>query len=33
MDMYTQAVTEVERSAHDRVVRQIMGGGTRAEEA
>jgi integrase len=25
MDVYTQAVTEVKRSAHDRVVRQIMG--------
>ena len=25
MDVYTQAVTEVKRNAHDRVVRQIMG--------
>lgn len=26
MDVYTQAITEVKRSAHNRVVRQIMGG-------
>ncbi|GAA3766765.1 tyrosine-type recombinase/integrase [Terriglobus aquaticus] len=32
MDVYTQAVTEVKRSAHNRVVRQIMGGGTHGEE-
>ena len=32
MDVYTQAVTEVKRSAHNRVVRQIMGGGKRDEE-
>lgn len=32
MDVYTQAVTEVKRSAHNRVVRQIMGGGERDEE-
>ena len=25
MDVYTQAVTEVKRTAHSRVVRQIMG--------
>lgn len=32
MDVYTQAVTEVKRSAHNRVVRQIMGGGKRDED-
>jgi integrase len=30
MDVYTQAVTDVKRTAHGRVARQIMG--TRAEK-
>ena len=32
MDVYTQAVTEVKRTAHNRVVRQIMGRGKGDEE-
>ena len=31
-DVYTQAVTEIKRSAHNRVVQQIMGIETRSEE-
>ena len=32
MDVYTQAVTEVKRTAHNRVVRQILGRGKGDEE-
>jgi integrase len=32
MDVYTQAVTEVKRTAHSRVARQIMGGGEAEDE-
>ncbi len=32
MDVYTQSVTEVKRSAHNRVVSQIMGGASRDAE-
>jgi len=32
MDVYTQAVTEVKRTAHNRVVRQIMGGSRDGDE-
>ncbi len=32
MDVYTQAVKEVKRTAHNRVVKQIMGGGKRDEQ-